>query len=192
MTQAASYLRRLARTSLRAEQEGTIDRELVHGPYERLDLQMAALFRAQGQCYVMSAGAGVGAMGDPAYDTEHELVRFLMTERTKVDIRELRTRAADQGDELGAPPAVAIPIFQGDELAAFAVYGIHRDGTKLDPTRLRRWNIYARLARRRRRSPKGLGRRLARERSRHANAAKSFALKRGDLAIASPWVPVSY
>lgn len=131
--QAATYLHRMARTLLRAEKEETIDRELVHGPYERLELQMAALFRAQGRCYVMSAAAGFGAIGDPAYDTEHELVRFLMTERTKVDIRELRTHVADQIEEQGAPPAVAIPIFQGDELSAFAVYGIHRDGTKLDP-----------------------------------------------------------
>lgn len=35
-----------------------------------------------------------------------------------------------------AQPAVAIPIFQGATLTAFALYGLHRDGTKLDPDEL--------------------------------------------------------
>lgn len=28
---------------------------------------------------------------------------------------------------------IAVPIFEGDDLVAFAIYGLHRDGTKLDP-----------------------------------------------------------
>ena len=30
-------------------------------------------------------------------------------------------------------PAVAVPVFDGDDLSAFALYGLHRNGTKLDP-----------------------------------------------------------
>ncbi|HKU67607.1 MAG TPA: hypothetical protein VJP85_07525 [Candidatus Baltobacteraceae bacterium] len=32
-----------------------------------------------------------------------------------------------------AQASIAIPIHQGPEMSAFAVYGIHRDGTMLDP-----------------------------------------------------------
>jgi hypothetical protein len=130
--QAQAYLNRLGRTLLRAEREDTIDRALVHAPYERLEIQVAALFRAQGRAFVMSEVAGSNVIGDSLFDTEHELVRFLATERRKVDIRDLRTHFVEQPEADGGP-AVAIPIFQGDELTAFAVYGIHRDGTKLDP-----------------------------------------------------------
>ncbi len=30
-------------------------------------------------------------------------------------------------------PTVAVPVFNGDELAGFILYGVHRDGTRLDP-----------------------------------------------------------
>ena len=43
--EAENYLKRLARTLLRADREDTIDRALVYDPYEKLDLAMAALFR---------------------------------------------------------------------------------------------------------------------------------------------------
>ncbi len=130
---AQNYLRRLAKTLLRAEREETIDRAVVHGPYERLDLTMAALFRAQGPTFIVAAASGWEALGAPAFDADHELVRFLVTERAKLEIRDVRTHVAEQFEGQGATPAIAIPIFQSDELIAFAVYGIHRDGTKLDP-----------------------------------------------------------
>lgn len=130
---AARYLQRMGRTLLRAKCEETIDRALVHAPVEKLDLIMAALFRARGTSFVASEMAGWDMPGPTVFDGEHELVRFLATERAKLHIRDLRMHVAEQFQSWGAVPAIAIPLFQGDALVAFAVYGIHRDGTKLDP-----------------------------------------------------------
>lgn len=130
---AQTYLNRLAKTFLRATREETIDRAVVQAPYEKLDLAMAALFRAEGSSFVVSAAVGWDLSAAPALDCEHELVRFLSTERQKLQVRDLRSHVAEQFESGGPCPALAIPIFQGDDLTAFAVYGIHRDGTKLDP-----------------------------------------------------------
>jgi hypothetical protein len=130
---AEMYLNRLAKTLLRASREDTIDRALVHAPYETLDLTMAALFRAQGASFIVAAATGWDFSAAPALEAEHELVRFLATERQKLQVRDLRSHVAEQFESGGPCPALAIPIFQGDDLTAFAVYGIHRDGTKLDP-----------------------------------------------------------
>jgi hypothetical protein len=56
-----------------------------------------------------------------------------VTERTKLHISDLRAHVAEDFESNGTAPAVAIPLFQSDDLFAFAVYGIHRDGTRLDP-----------------------------------------------------------
>jgi hypothetical protein len=130
---AEAYLNRMAKTLLRAKREETIDHALVHAPYERLDLTMAALFRASGSSFAASAVAGWNPHAALAFDSDDELVRFLVTERTKLHIRDLRKHVAAQFEGHGASPAIAIPLFQGDDLVAFAVYGIHRDGTRLDP-----------------------------------------------------------
>jgi GAF domain-containing protein len=130
---AESYLSRLARTLLRAEREETIDHALVHAPREKLDLTTAGLFRAQGDVFIASTAAGSDMLAALLFDKDHELVRFLATERTKLEIRDLRKHVAQQFEGHGASPALAIPIFQGDELTGFVVYGIHRDGTRLDP-----------------------------------------------------------
>lgn len=130
---AETYLNRLAKTLLRSDREETIDRAVVHAPFEKLDLTMAALFRAQGGSFVVSCAAGWDFVNAPAIDAEHELVRFLATERNKLEIKELRPHVAEHFEAGGTVPALAIPIFQGDELTAFAVYGVHRDGTNLDP-----------------------------------------------------------
>jgi len=82
---------------------------------------------------VVSAATGWDLSAAPALDAEHELIRFLATERQKLQVRDLRSHVAEQFESGGPCPALAIPIFQGDDLTAFAVYGIHRDGTKLDP-----------------------------------------------------------
>ncbi|MDQ2909020.1 MAG: hypothetical protein M3R44_06695, partial [Candidatus Eremiobacteraeota bacterium] len=130
---AETYLDRMAKTLFRAKREETIDRALVHAPYEKLDLTVAALFRATDSSFVISAAAGWDRFAAMSFDSEHELIRFLTTERSKLQIRDLRTHVADEFEGNGAAPAVAIPLFESDDLVAFAVYGIHRDGTKLDP-----------------------------------------------------------
>lgn len=130
---AETYLDRMAKTLLRAKNEETVDLALVQAPFEKLDLTMAALFRSDGSSFNLSVSEGWNAGTVAAVDQEHELVRFLITERTKLHINDLRKHVAEEFEGHGAAPAVAIPLFQGDALVAFAVYGIHRDGTKLDP-----------------------------------------------------------
>ncbi len=134
--EAEAYLRRLARTLLRADREETVDHALAHDPYEKLDLTMAALFRSHASQYVLASSAGWDAPDAIAFEREHDLVRFLATERNRVEVRDLRKHVTAEFIESGALPAVAIPIFRGDDLFAFALYGLHRDGTQLDPDEL--------------------------------------------------------
>jgi len=94
---------------------------------------MAALFRSEGSSFALSCAAGVEALKIPALEAEHDLVRFLATERTRLYIWDLRTHVAAQFLEHGDAPAIAIPVFVADDLTAFAVYGIHHSGAKLDP-----------------------------------------------------------
>jgi hypothetical protein len=131
--EAESYLNRLARTLLRASREETIDRALVRDPFESLDLSMTALFRAEGSSFALSCAAGWKSSDAPPIDRDHDLIRFLLTERTRLKLRGLRRHIAAHFFERGATPTLVLPIFQGEELAAFAVYGVHRDGTDLDP-----------------------------------------------------------
>lgn len=131
--EAESYLRRLARTLNFAEREDAVDRALVHDPYEKFDLTAAALFRANGTGYVTTYAQGWNDLEIPSFGRDHDVVRFLLAERTRLFIGDLREYVAAPFRELGAAPAVAIPVFQGNRLTAFALYGVHRTGTKLDP-----------------------------------------------------------
>jgi hypothetical protein len=133
--EAEAYLRRLARTLLRADREETVDLALTHDPCEKLDLTMAALFRS-GARYALASVAGWEAPDSIAFERDHDLVRFLVTERTRLEIRDLRRHVSAEFIASGTLPAVAIPIFRGEDLFAFALYGLHRDGTRLDPDEL--------------------------------------------------------
>ena len=66
-------------------------------------------------------------------DREHDLVRFLATERGRVQLGDFRQSVRSELVESGTAPAIAIPIFEGDDLRGFVLYGLHRDGTNLDP-----------------------------------------------------------
>lgn len=131
--EAEAYLNRLARTLLRANREETVDRALVHDPCEKFELTMAALFRAEGNTFGLCCAEGCDGFDAAAFDRDHDLVRFLLTERTRIHIHDLRKHVAAQFLDWGDVPALAIPLFEGDDLSGFAVYGIHRAGTKLDP-----------------------------------------------------------
>jgi hypothetical protein len=130
--EAENYLKRLAHTLLRADREMTIDRAVVDDPYEKLDLAMAALLRVDGTRYSLVSAQGWNGAA-PSFEREHDIVRFLATERRRLELRDLRERVKIEMAEPGAMPAFAIPIFEGDDLRGFALYGLHRDGTKLDP-----------------------------------------------------------
>jgi hypothetical protein len=128
---AEVYLRRLARTLPRAEREETIDRALVEDPYSELELATAALYRKTENAFTLALSAGLeGALTVPL-DRDHDIIRFLITERSCVYIQDLGDRvAATFTDGIAT---VAIPIFNGDDLVGFTLYGVHRDGTRLDP-----------------------------------------------------------
>ncbi len=136
--EAEIYLKRLARTLLSSERRETVDHALVADPYEKLDLTMAALFCDAGSGYVVQSAAGWTVIQALTFDRDHDLVRFLVTERTRLHINDLRRHVAVEFSECGAMPVVAIPIFDGNDLFGFTVYGLHRDGTKLDPDEIDR------------------------------------------------------
>jgi len=125
--EAETYLKRLARTLHNAKQETTVDHSLVHDPYKRLELLNATLFRANGTGFDARASASAHGHARSTFEYDHDLVRFLTTERARVNLRDL------DGE---ADASIAIPIFQGNALAGFALYGTHRDGTSLDPDEL--------------------------------------------------------
>jgi hypothetical protein len=128
---AEIYLKRLARTLPRAEREDTVGRALVEDPYCELDLTMAALFRRNGSEFTLAMSAGL-AEPTIALNRDADIVRFLITERSCVYIDGLNDRVAAALANCGSP-TVAVPVFNGDELAGFILYGVHRDGTRLDP-----------------------------------------------------------
>jgi hypothetical protein len=130
--EAESYLQRLAQTLLRAEREETIDQAVVDDPYERLDLTMAALLRANGGRFSTVSAQGWSG-STPSFEREHDVVRFLTTERRRLELPVLRERVKVEIAEGGVMPAIAVPIFEGDDLRGIALYGLHRDGTRLDP-----------------------------------------------------------
>lgn len=121
---AEEYLDRLGPTLLDARREETIHGELAGAPVRALDLTMAAVFRSTDSAFVLSASAGSKVAVPPAFDPDHELVRFLNTGRALVHLSSIVYESA---------AALAIPIFQGKRLTGFVLYGPHTDGTHLDP-----------------------------------------------------------
>jgi hypothetical protein len=131
--EAEAYLKRAARALLRADSEKTINDVLVGDPFEVLDLTMAAVFRRSGSAYALECAAGWSAPDALRFERGHDIVRFLESERARLALRDLRKHVTAEFVEAGTVPAVAIPIFRGDDLFAFTLYGLHRDGTQLDP-----------------------------------------------------------
>lgn len=122
--EAETYLKRLSRTLHNANQEETVDRCLVDDPYKRFELSTATLYRVRGAGFAACASASANGQPSGKFAEDNDLVRFLTTERARVNLRDL---------DRDAEAAVAIPIFQGSALTGFALYGTHRDGTSLDP-----------------------------------------------------------
>jgi hypothetical protein len=131
--EAERYLDRVAHTLMFAEREEAVDKALVHDPHDKLRLTAAALYRAHEGAYIAARIEGWNAPAAPQFCSDDDLVRFMIAERSKIVVGDLRTHVAEPFRAQGHAPTIAIPIFQGNRLTGFAVYGIHRDGTKLDP-----------------------------------------------------------
>lgn len=93
--EAETYLARLARSLISAEREETIGSELVNGPFEALDLSLAALYRREGSQFRVSRASGINTLDAPLFDADHELIRFLRTGEKPVRMQELRVGAGD-------------------------------------------------------------------------------------------------
>lgn len=127
------YLRRLGRTLSFAQSEESIDHALVDAPCDKFDLVAAALFRLRSGAFAPVYSAGWNTLELPAFERDGDAVRFLMAERTRLYLTDLHARVQSASFESGTAPAVAIPILEGNSLTGFALYALHRDGTKLDP-----------------------------------------------------------
>jgi hypothetical protein len=125
---AELFLKRLGRTLISASHEETVDRALVRDPYQRLHLSMAALFRKTEGRYVLTAAVGSESAA-ATFDSDHDVVRFLCVEKARLNLTDLTENPFGHA-------CVAAPIHQGPDMTGFAVYGIHRDGTALDPDEL--------------------------------------------------------
>ena len=121
---AEEYLHRLGPTLLDAQREETIHNEIARAPVRALDLSMAAVFRETEAAFVMCAASGSHDEIPPAFDRDHEMVRFLNTARAMVHIHDIAFESSAE---------IAIPIFQGKRLTGFVLYGPHTDGSHLDP-----------------------------------------------------------
>ncbi|MBV9502945.1 MAG: hypothetical protein JO138_26530 [Acidobacteriaceae bacterium] len=130
---AETYLRRVAHSLTFAQSEEAIDNAIVGDPYLKLDLTAAALYGVAGHTYTVRHARGWDAAAVPPLDRDHDLVRFMLAERAKIDVGDLNAHLSEPFRANGGAPTVAVPLFQGNHLTSFAVYGIHRDGTKLDP-----------------------------------------------------------
>jgi hypothetical protein len=131
-----AYLQRLARTLSFAQTEESVDHALVDAPCDKFDLVAAALFRLRSGVFAPIYAAGWNTLELPAFERDDDAVRFLMAEHTRLYLTELHARVHGASFESGTAPAVAIPIFEGNSLTGFALYALHRDGTKLDPDEL--------------------------------------------------------
>lgn len=131
--EAERYLERVARSLMFAEREEAVDTALVQDPYDKLRLTAAAVYRPCDGGYFAACVAGWSADTAPRFRGGDDLLRFMAAERCKIALGDLRAHVAEPFRLQGHVPAVAIPLFQGNRLTSFALYGIHRDGTKLDP-----------------------------------------------------------
>ncbi len=131
--QAQEYLTRLARTLPFAHSEEAVDNALVFAPYEKLSLTAAALYRQRRDGFAPVCAQGWSLSELPTLAADDDLLRFFMAERGRISIGDLHERIGRQRFAQSNPPAIAIPIFQSNDLTGFALYGLHHDGTRLDP-----------------------------------------------------------
>ncbi len=120
--EAEAYLHRLARSLMRAQHEETVDHALIADPYDKFRLSMSALFRQSADSYRFVRGEGCGAAEALVFERDHDIVRFLQTERNPLHIADLRAHVTAQFIEAGAHAAQAMPLFEGD--GAHRVCGI--------------------------------------------------------------------
>jgi hypothetical protein len=130
--QAEAYLRRAASALPYATDESAISDGLVQVPNDAMDLAAAALYRRS-----PSTGRFEGVatsrqtnVAPASFDTNHLLVRMLLSDERIVWLDEVRSQLdADNA----AIYTLAVPVTVRHELVSFTLYGAHANGAQLDP-----------------------------------------------------------
>jgi hypothetical protein len=130
---AARYLRRLGASLALASNERIIEEALAIQAPEALGLASAALFRRNGCSeYARVAAAGWHPADAACLEGDDQLVRFLRSARSPLQIREARWSRTDLPHGSHAP-VIAIPLIVREQMAGFVLYGAHTDHSKIDP-----------------------------------------------------------
>ncbi len=142
---AETYLERVATSLPFATAERTVDETLVREPFDTLRLASAATFRLRDDGDYVRVGSAGWDSGVLRLDRDDPLVRFMVAERSDVWLEDVRRKV------LGAPsgecaPVLAVPVISRNEVLAFTLYGLHADGTQLDPDEVRLLDRLARAA----------------------------------------------
>ncbi len=132
--EAEGQLGRVARSLQFVTREESVDEALVDEPVRWLNLASAALF-------VVDEGRGTYSRRYSAGWSEGQVervldddvvVRYLKTERTSLNAKEVAWKDAVLPRGAGAP-VLYVPFFCREALYGFGVYGAHKDTTTLDP-----------------------------------------------------------
>lgn len=130
---AARYLRRLGSSLALASNERIIEEALAVRAPQVLGLASAALFRRNGSNdYARVAAAGWHPADVACLEPDDELVRFLRSARSPLQIREAHWSRTDVPHGNHAP-VIAIPLLVREQMAGFVLYGAHTDHSKIDP-----------------------------------------------------------
>ncbi len=130
---AAAYLRRLGASLALASNERVIEEALAVQAPEALGLASAALFRRNGSSeYARVAAAGWHSADTAFLEADDQLVRFLRSGRSPLQIRQARWSRSDVPHGNHAP-VIAIPLIVREQMSGFVLYGAHTDHSKIDP-----------------------------------------------------------
>ena len=111
----------------------TIDRALVEDPYSELDLTMAALFRRDGNAFLPATSAGFATAPMVGLNRDDDIVRFLITWSVRVSILMIWAIGWSADDGRIWRSDHRHPDLRWGRSRRFTLYGVHRDGTRLDP-----------------------------------------------------------
>jgi hypothetical protein len=132
---AEAHIERAIHALPQARTAAVIEAALVNDVAVTLAVASAAVFRRDGAAFQRTASIGWGAGDCALLDDGDPLVLMLRDAPGRIDLDELAWSRRDLPDR-GREPHTALPILSHTDLAGFALYGGHPDGTALDPGEL--------------------------------------------------------
>lgn len=110
-----------------------IENAIVSDLAATLEIASAALFRrGTGDAFARTAAIGWSDADCAQLDDSDPLVLLMRAEVRPINVDEIPWKRIDVPAE-GNAPRVAIPMLSHAELAGFVLYGVHPDGSELDP-----------------------------------------------------------